>query len=111
MTPFYANGLALALGFFALAALAGVGALRLIALARALRQRTDAYATLPVVLYVDRTQRQIGTAMRRIETAPALLYRVRAALREISNARLKMAAILTSPSAIWRLGELFITGR
>ncbi|GAC1304484.1 MAG: hypothetical protein NVS2B3_02820 [Vulcanimicrobiaceae bacterium] len=100
------------IGCFVVAlALAGIGIARVVTTGRALKKRADGYKTLPIADHVERTRGRVGRASRRIETAPALVYRANAALREIGNARVKVVAIVTSPSALWRLGELVVTGK
>lgn len=111
MTPLVANVIALVAGIVLALALVAIGASRVAKIGLALKKRAEEYKTLPITVYIDRTERQVGIATRGIENAPALVYRARAALREIANARAKIVDIATSPSAIWRLGELFVTGK
>lgn len=111
MTPAYENAIVLAVGLVLAVALAATGVLRVAKIGSALKERVQEYKALPIMVYVDRAQRQIGKATRRVETAPALVYRANAALRDIVNAGEKIARIATSPSKIWRLGELFLTGK
>ena len=97
---------------FALAlALAAIGIVRVLKVGLALKKRSEAYRKLPIGEHVERMQVRVARATRRIETAPALVYRANAAIHEIANARIKLVAIATSPSALWRLGELVVTGK
>ncbi len=111
MTPSHANLAALGIGVGLALILAAVGIVGLVKLGRALKRRTEEYKQLPVRAYVDVAQTKISNAVRRIATAPALAYRFKAALRDLASARVKIAAIVTSPSALWRLGELVVTGK
>jgi len=111
MTPLYANLFVLGLGFALALGMILVGALRVLSLVKALKKRLAEYRALPVMRYVEVTKRQIASATRRFGVAAALPYRASAALRDIANARAKIVAIVTSPSAIWRLGELLVTGK
>ncbi|GAC1302397.1 MAG: hypothetical protein NVSMB19_11690 [Vulcanimicrobiaceae bacterium] len=111
MTPLWANASALGLGFVIALGLAGAGALRVVKLVRTLKARGEEYKRLPVRAYVEDANRKLLKASRRVETAPALLYRMNAALADLANARAKLVAIATSPSALWRLGELAVTGK
>lgn len=92
-------------------ALAAVGALRVVKLGIALKKRAAAYKSLPLRAFVDGARAKVARTMPRIDTVPALVYRTQAALRDIANARVKIAAIVRSPSAVWRLGALIVTGK
>jgi len=98
-------GILLALG------LAARGVLDVVRRWRALKARLDAYADLPVLAYVHRTSPRIGVAATGLSRAPALVYRAKAALSDLTNAFAKIRKILTTPASIWRLGELLVTGK
>lgn len=111
MTPLIANLIALGAGIVIMLALVAVGALELAKLGLALKERGERYKTLPVSRYVDIAEAKVATASRRIAGLPGLVYRTNAALTDLANARAKVVAIATSPSAIWRLGEIIVTGK
>ncbi len=110
MTPLVANLIALALGLLVALGLAAFGAMRLAKVGLALRERAEGYKKLPLTRYVDTAQAKIAIASHRIAGLPGVLYRANAALADLANARAKVVAIATSPRAIWRLGELIVTG-
>ncbi len=111
MNHLLANAIALVVGVVVALALAGLGAMRLAKIGLALKARGEGYKTLPLTRYIDIARVKTDGAARRIAAAPALVYRARAALADLGNSRAKAVAIVTSPSAIWRLGELIVTGR
>lgn len=111
MTPLVANLVILAIGILIALGLVAFGALQLVKLGRALKERTDGYRTLPINRYIDIAEKKIGIATHRVAGLSGLLYRARAAFADLANARAKVAAIATSPSAIWRLGEILVTGK
>lgn len=100
----FAFGLACAL------ALVIVGILRVMKLGKALKGRLDAYAELPVLVYAKRASKKIEIATKSLARAPGLVYRANAAVRDARNSFAKIRTILTTPTSIWRLGELLITG-
>lgn len=111
MTPLVASLVVAGSGIIVGLAVAAIGAIRLGKLALALKARTDGYKTLPVATYVFAAQGKVSRASRRIEGIPALAYRMNAALAMLSDSRSRAVAIATSPTAIWRLGELVVTGK
>lgn len=99
------------IGLVAGVALLAFGALRLKKIADPLKVRVDGYADLPIRGYVDRAMTKVERASQSIGRAPALIYRAQAARRDSANAFSKITVVLTSPTSLWRLGEVLVTGK
>ena len=99
------------IGLLVAGALVAVGVVRLKKIADALKARIGAYADLPITGYIDRATTKIERASQSISRAPGLVYRARAAQRDLANAFAKTSAILTTPTTLWRLGEVLVTGK
>ena len=92
-------------------ALLAFGTLRLKNIADSFKVRVDGYADLPINGYVDRAMTKIERASQSIGRAPGLIYRAQAARRDSANAFSKITVVLTTPTSLWRLGEVLVTGK
>lgn len=111
MTSLVASLIALGAGLVIALAFVALGAVRLVRLNEKFKERLERYRTLTVLRYLDEANVKIARASGRIDAAPALLYRANSAIASLTAARARAVAIATSPSALWRLGELVVTGR
>ncbi len=103
--------LVLGTSLIATIALGAVGAFRLTRLVRAFQSRLDAYAELPILVYVQRATAKIDRALNGLARAPGLVVRAKAALANIGTATAAVRTILTAPTSLWRLGQLLLTGK
>gem|GEM_PF-3643275 len=99
------------IGLVAGIALLAFGALRLKNIADPFKARIDGYVDLPIKGYVDRAMTKVERASQSIRRAPGLIYRAQAARRDSANAFSKITAVLTTPTSLWRLGEVIVTGK
>ncbi|GAC1450015.1 MAG: hypothetical protein PVSMB8_09120 [Vulcanimicrobiaceae bacterium] len=103
--------ISLAIGLAVMSGLVAIGALRLVATVKAFLSRVEAYADLPVVAYLNRASRKLSVSATRVEGAPVLFSRARAARCEMRRALNDIRTFFTTPTSLWRLGEFFVTGR
>jgi len=108
--PPHVSLVVLAASFVLALALPAFGFVRLLARAKALRVRIEAYAALPIVAQLDRASRKIDVGAAAVARAPALIARARAAGRETVDAFAKIRRILASPASLWRLSARILTG-
>lgn len=111
MTPFVASLVIVGAGLAIALALAAIGVVRVARIGAELKERIETYRSLPVIRFVDEANVKVARANRGIEAFPSLLYRANRALAHLTAARSKAVAIASSPSALWRLGELIVTGK
>ncbi len=111
MTPRTTSLLVLGIALALAVVLAAAGVVRLVRLGLGLKRRIAAYKGLPLQPVIDVAQRKIFRATQRAAGLPVLADRAKAAWAAIVRARATIGAIITSPSALWRLGELVVTGK